>query len=55
MGGSNLLYAFFWGGGAFLVTQLVKNLPATWETWVLSLGWEDFLEKRKVTCSSILA
>ena len=26
---------------ASLVTQLVKNLPATWETWVLSLGWED--------------
>ena len=26
---------------ASLVTQLVKNLPATWETWVPSLGWED--------------
>ena len=23
-----------------LVAQLVKNLPAMWETWVLSLGWE---------------
>ena len=23
------------------VTQLVKNPPATWETWVQSLGWED--------------
>ena len=26
---------------AFLVAQLVKNLPAMWETWVRSLGWED--------------
>ena len=27
--------------GASLVAQLVKNLPAMWETWVGSLGWED--------------
>ena len=40
---------------ASLVTQLVKNLPAMWETWVRSLGWEDPLEKGKVTHSSILA
>ena len=26
---------------AFLVAQLVKNLLAMGETWVLSLGWED--------------
>ena len=39
----------------FLVAQLVKNLPATWETWVQSLGWEDPLEKGKATHSSILA
>ena len=26
-----------------LVAQLVKNLPATRETWVQSLGWEDSL------------
>ena len=32
---------------AFLVAQLVKNLPAMWETWVQSLGWEDPLEKSK--------
>ena len=25
---------------ASLVAQLVKNLPAMWETWVWSLGWE---------------
>ena len=38
-----------------LVAQLVKNPPAMWEIWVWSLGWEDPLEKRKVTHSSILA
>ena len=32
---------------ASLVAQLVKNLPAMWETWVRSLGWEDPLEKGK--------
>ena len=37
-----------------LVAQLVKNLPATWETWVRSLGWEEPLEKGKATDSSIL-
>ena len=40
---------------AFLVTQLVKNLPAMWETWVRSLGWEDPLENGKASHSSILA
>jgi len=30
---------------ASLVTQLVKNLPAIWETQVWPLGWEDPLEK----------
>ena len=38
-----------------LVAQKVKNLPAMWETWVLSLSWEDPLEKGKATHSSILA
>ena len=38
-----------------LVAQLVKNLPAVRETWVLSLGWEDPLEKGTATHSSILA
>ena len=37
------------------MAQLVKNLPAMWETWVRSLGWEDPLEKEKATHSSILA
>ena len=38
-----------------LVAQLVKHLPAMWETWAQSLGWEDPLEKGKATHSSILA
>ena len=37
------------------VAQLVKNLPAMWETWVQSLGWEDFLQKGKAIYSNILA
>ena len=40
---------------ASLVAQLVKNLPATWETWVQSLGWEDPLEKGTPTHANILA
>ena len=40
---------------ASLVAQLVKILPAMWETWVRSLCWEDPLEKGKGTQSSILA
>ena len=40
---------------ASLVAQLVKNLPAMWETWVQFLGWEYSLEKGKATHSSILA
>ena len=38
-----------------LVAQMVKNLLAMQETWVLSLGWEDPLEKGMATYSSILA
>ena len=34
---------------------MIKNMPAMWETWVWSLGWEDPLEKRMITDSSILA
>ena len=40
---------------AFLVAQLVKNLPAMWETWVQSPSWEDALEKGKATHCSIQA
>ena len=37
-----------------LLAQTVKNLPAMWETWTWSQGWEDPLEKRMSTHSSIL-
>ena len=40
---------------ASLVAQLVKNMPAMWETWVPSLGWEAPLEEGRATRSSILA
>ena len=40
---------------ASLMAQLVKNLPAMWETWVLFLGWEDPLEEGMATHSSIHA
>ena len=40
---------------ASLVGQTVENLPATLETLVLSLGWEETLEEGMATHSSILA
>ena len=40
---------------AFLVAQMVKHLPAKWETQVQTLGSEDPLEKEMATHSSILA
>ena len=39
---------------ASLVAQRLKHLPAMWETQVLSLGWEDPLEKEVAAHSSIL-
>ena len=42
------------GGGASLVVQMVKNLPAMGETQVPSLDREDPLEKGMATHSSIL-
>ena len=39
---------------ASLVTQLVKNLTTRRETWLLSLGWEDPLEKGMATHPSVL-
>ena len=41
-----------WGS---LVTQMVRNLPAMWETQGQSLGQEDPLEKGMATHSTILA
>ena len=39
---------------ASLVAQMVKHMPAMWETWVQSLGQEDPLEKEITTHSSTL-
>ena len=39
----------------FPVAQTVKSLPAMQETQILSLGWEDPLEKGMAIHSSILA
>ena len=40
---------------ASLVAQMIKNLPAMWETWVQSPGLEVLLKKGMATHSSILA
>ena len=47
MTGPNLLVS--------LVAQMVKNLPAMQETWILSLGQEDPLEEGMAThqCSCL--
>ena len=37
---------------ASLVAQTGKNLPAMWETWVQSLGWEDPLEEEGMATPS---
>ena len=50
---------YFWADSyllrASLVAQMVKKLPAMWETWVQSLGWEDPVEVGMETHSRILA
>ena len=48
LGGKLLLWAF-------LVAQMVKNMPAMQETWVQFLGQEDPLEKEMAIHSSTLA
>ena len=40
---------------ASLVAQLIKNLPAMWETWVRFLGCEDPLEQGTAAHSSVPA
>ena len=52
--GLNLSPNRFWGLIS-LVAQRLKRLPAMRETWVLSLGREDPLEKEMATHSSKLA
>ena len=49
LSGVSLFYSWFPQSGASLVAQLVKNLPATQETRVRSLGWEYPLEKGKAS------
>ena len=44
----------FKSSGASLVAQIIMNLPAVRETRVPSLGWEDPLEEKMPTHSSIL-
>ena len=39
---------------ASLMAQMVKNLPAMWETLVQSIGWDDPLEKGMATHSIYL-
>ena len=43
------------GVQASLVAEMVKHLPAMWETQLRSLGQEDPLEKEMATHSSNLA
>ena len=50
--GIDYLLHYSW---ASLMAQMVKNLPAVWEIWVQSLGWEDPLEESMAIHSSILA
>ena len=38
-----------------MVAQMVESLPARWEFWVQSLGWEEPLEKEMASHFSILA
>jgi len=40
---------------ASLVVQMIKTVPAMWETQVQFLGWEDPLENGMATHSNILA
>ena len=42
------VYTFFFKPPK-VVVQRLKHLPAMWETWVQSLGWEDPLEKEMAT------
>ena len=49
----NMFMSSTWS--AFLVAQMVKNLPAVGETQVQSLVQEDPLKKEMATHSSILA
>ena len=47
------LFVLLWLG--FPCGSVGKESTCMQETWVLSLGWEDPLEKGKATHSSIMA
>ena len=51
----HIAYSLLGWGGACLVAQTVKSLPAVWETWVQSLSQEDPLKKEMATHSSVPA
>ena len=51
----NLICLLIFSVVVSLMAQLVKNPPAMWETWILSLGWKDPLEKGMTTHSNILS
>src|SRR5574341_2312954 len=51
--GEGIGYPLYYSWGS-LVAQMVKNLPAMWETWVQSLDWEDPLEEGMATHSNVL-
>ena len=50
---SFLVLLFWMLAQGFLVAQMVKGLPAMWETWIRSLGQEDPLKKGMATHSNI--
>ena len=53
VGGTQFLVAYW--TEVSLVAQMVKCLPAMWETWVQSLCWKGPLGKEMATHSSTLA
>ena len=48
LGVSLVCNLFFWPWTSPVV-PIAKNLPAVWETWVQSLGWEDPPEEGMAT------
>ena len=53
--GEGLGYPFHYSWASLVAQMVKKSLPAVWEPWVQSLGWEDPLEEGMATHSSILA
>ena len=44
-----------WASQVAQWSRMPPLMQETQETWVLSLGWDDPLEKEMATCSDILA